>query len=182
MKKWWLTVCVTACLLAGCSSSGSSEAETEAGYRDNVSAQALVEAVASELGDDYWADAELAPELLDDWYGISDDMYEEYYGQTPMISANVDTLIIVKAAEEKLEDVEGALDTYRESMVQDTFQYPANIPKIQASEIRTFGRYVCFVQLGADMNGIEDDDEAAIKACQEMNGRALSVIEKELAK
>ena len=118
----------------------------------------------------------------DDWYGISDDMYEEYYGQTPMISANVDALVVVKAAEGKLTDVEDALDTYRESMVQDTFQYPINIPKIQASEIRTFGNYVCFVQLGADMDGMEDDDEAAIKACQEMNGRALSVIEKELTR
>ena len=88
----------------------------------------------------------------------------------------------MKAAEGKLTDVEDALDTYRESMVQDTFQYPINIPKIQASEVRTFGNYVCFVQLGADMDGMEDDDEAAIKACQEMNGRALSVIEKELTR
>lgn len=181
MKKWWLTVCMAACFLTGCSRAGSS-ADTQAGYRDDVSAQALVEAVASELGDDYWADTELPPEFLDDWYGISDDMYEEYYGQTPMISANVDALVVVKAAEGKLTDVENALDTYRESMVQDTFQYPINIPKIQASEVRTFGNYVCFVQLGADMDGMEDDDEAAIKACQEMNGRALSVIEKELTR
>ena len=182
MKKWWLTVCMAACFLTGCSRAGSSAADTQAGYRDDVSTQALVEAVAAELGDDYWADAELPPEFLDDWYGISDDMYEEYYGQTPMISANVDALVVVKAAEGKLTDVEDALDTYRESMVQDTFQYPINIPKIQASEIRTFGNYVCFVQLGADMDGMEDDDEAAIKACQEMNGRALSVIEKELTR
>lgn len=182
MKKWWLTVCMAVCVLAGCSRSDSTSGDREAGYRDDVSAQALVEAVASELGDDYWADAELPPEFLDDWYGISEDMYDEYYGQTPMVSANVDALIVVKAAEERLSDVEAALDTYRESMVQDTFQYPINIPKIQASVIRTFGDYVCFVQLGADMDGTEDDEEAAIRACQEMNERALSVIEKELTR
>lgn len=182
MKRWWLTVFMTACFLTGCNRADSPVSGTEGTYKDNVSAQALVEAVASELGDDYWADEKLPPEYLDDWYGISTDMYEEYYGQTPMISANVDSLIVVKAAEGKMEDVEAALDTYRESMVQDTFQYPINIPKIQASEIRTFGDYVCFVQLGADMNGMEDDDEAAIKACQEMNERALSVIEEELKK
>lgn len=182
MKKWWLTVCMAVCVLAGCSRSDSSSGDREAGYRDDVSAQALVEAVASELGDDYWADAELPPEFLDDWYGISEDMYDEYYGQTPMVSANVDALIVVKAAEERLSDVEAALDTYRESMVQDTFQYPINIPKIRASVIRTFGDYVCFVQLGADMDGTEDDEEAAIRACQEMNERALSVIEKELTR
>lgn len=182
MKKWWLTTCVLICFLEGCSRKDVSPENTEAGYRDDVSAQALAEAVASELGDDYWADAELPPELLDDWYGIPAELYDEYYGQTPMVSVNVDALIIVKAAEGKLEDVEAALDTYRESMVQDTFQYPVNIPKLQASEIRTFGDYVCFVQLGADMDGMEEDEEAAFRACQEMNGRALSVIEKELAR
>lgn len=181
MKKRWLTACMVVCFLTGCSKTGSSAVGTEAGYRDDVSTQTLVEAVASELEDDYWADEELPPELLDDWYGISDDMYDEYYGQTPMISSNVDALIVVKASDGKLTDVEDALDTYRESMVQDTFQYPVNIPKIQASEIRTFGSYVCFVQLGADMNGVEDEEEA-VKVCQEMNGRALSVIEKELTK
>lgn len=182
MRRWWLTLCMAAFLLAGCTKTDSPAADKEKGYRDDVSAQVLVEAVASELGDDYWADAELAPELLDDWYGISGDMYEEYYGQTPMISANVDTLIVIKAAEGKVSDVESALDTYRESMVQDTLQYPMNIPKIQASEIRVFGNYVCFVQLGADMEGSGEDAEDAIKVCQEMNGRALSVIEGELTK
>ena len=43
MKKWWLTVCMAACFLTGCSRAGSS-ADTQAGYRDDVSAQALVEA------------------------------------------------------------------------------------------------------------------------------------------
>ena len=128
------------------------------------------------------SDTELPPEFLDDWYGISDDMYEEYYGQTPMISANVDALVVVKAAEGKLTDVEDALDTYRESMVQDTFQYPINIPKIQASRIESFGNYVCFVQLGGSMEGIMDDDEAAIAACQKANEQALDVIEGELTK
>ena len=65
-------------------------------------------------------------------------------------------------------------------MIQDSLQYPMNIPKIQASIIRTFGDYVCFVQLGGSMEGMEDDEEAAVKACQEMNEKALSVIEGKL--
>ena len=178
MKKSWLAAAAVLCLTAGCGKNNVPAAE--AGYRDDVSAQALVEAVAQELGDEYWPDAELAPEYLDDWYGVSEEMYEEYYGQTPMISANVDALIVVKAKEEHLEDVQNALDTYRESMIQDTLQYPMNIPKIQASQINTFGNYVCFVQLGGSMEGIMDDDEAAIEACRKMNERALSVIEGEL--
>lgn len=137
--------------------------------------------MASELGDEYWADMELAPEYLEDWYGISSDLYEEYYGQTPMISANVDALIVVKAAEDKKEKVEEALRAYRDKLVNDTMQYPSNIPKIQASMIETYGNYVCFVQLGGSMNNQEDEEEA-MKVCMEANEQALSIIKKELTK
>ena len=169
------------CLLMGCTRGNTHVEEETSGIRDDVSAKVLVEAVASELGDEYWADMELAPEYLEDWYGISSDLYEEYYGQTPMISANVDALIVVKAAEDKKEKVEEALCAYRDKLVNDTMQYPSNIPKIQASMIETYGNYVCFVQLGRSMNNQEDEEEA-MKVCMEANEQALSIIKKELTK
>ncbi len=169
------------CLLMGCTRGNTHVEEETSGIRDDVSAKVLVEAVASELGDEYWADMELAPEYLEDWYGISSDLYEEYYGQTPMISANVDALIVVKAAEDKKEKVEEALRAYPDKLVNDTMQYPSNIPKIQASMIETYGNYVCFVQLGGSMNNQEDEEEA-MKVCMEANEQALSIIKKELTK
>ena len=179
MKKCWFAVAMILCLLSGCKKEDSMTGE--AGFRDDVSSEALVLSVSAELGDEYWADMEIAPELLESWYGISDDMYEEYYGQSPMISANVDTLIVVKAKEDKVSDVKEALDTYRDAMIQDTLQYPSNIPKIQASVIKTYGKYVCFVQLGGSAVEAEDE-ETALTACKEMNEQALSVIEGELTK
>lgn len=166
-------------MLAGCGKSKTAGNE-EAVYRTDISAQILVESVAAELGEEYWPDMVLAPEYLDEWYGISSDMYEDAYGQTPMISANVDALIVVRADEERIEDVENAFDTYREAMVQDTLQYPQNIPKIQASQIETFGDWVCFVQLGGSMENIENNDEKAVEACRKMNRQALEIIEKNL--
>ncbi|MCI8313196.1 MAG: DUF4358 domain-containing protein [Lachnospiraceae bacterium] len=180
MKKIWIMIFVV-CLLMGCTRGNTHVEEETSGIRDDVSAKVLVEAVASELGDEYWADMELAPEYLEDWYGISSDLYEEYYGQTPMISANVDALIVVKAAEDKKEKVEEALRAYRDKLVNDTMQYPSNIPKIQASMIETYGNYVCFVQLGGSMNNQEDEEEA-MKVCMEANEQALSIIKKELTK
>ena len=176
----WIMIFVV-CLLMGCTRGHTHVEEETSGIRDDVSAKVLVEAVASELGDEYWADMELAPEYLEDWYGISSDLYEEYYGQTPMISANVDALIVVKAAEDKKEKVEEALRAYRDKLVNDTMQYPSNIPKIQASMIETYGNYVCFVQLGGSMNNQEDEEEA-MKVCMEANEQALSIIKKELTK
>ena len=180
MKKIWIMIFVV-CLLMGCTRGNTHVEEETSGIRDDVSAKVLVEAVASELGDEYWADMELAPEYLEEWYGISSDLYEEYYGQTPMISANVDALIVVKAAEDKKEKVEEALRAYRDKLVNDTMQYPSNIPKIQASMIETYGNYVCFVQLGGSMNNQEDEEEA-MKVCMEANEQALSIIKKELTK
>ncbi len=180
MKKIWM-VMLSVCLLVGCTPGNTHVEEDTSGIRDDVSTKVLVEAVASELGDDYWADMQLAPEYLEDWYGISSDLYEEYYGQTPMISANVDALIVVKAAEDKREKVEEAFLAYRDKLVNDTMQYPSNIPKIQASMVETYGNYVCFVQLGGSMNDQEDEEEA-MKACIEANEQALSVIKEELTK
>ena len=58
-------------------------------------------------------------------------------------------------------------------------QYPANVSKIQASRIATFGNFVCFVQLGADVTGIlETGEEAVIRHCQEQNEVALEAIGK----
>ena len=76
MKKIWFMVMTAALVLGGCGKAADTET-SGGGYRDDVSTQALVEAVASELGEDYWAAMELAPEYLDDWYGVSEDLYDE---------------------------------------------------------------------------------------------------------
>lgn len=175
-----MMILMAVCVLAGCGKKEESQEGTAAAFRNDVAPQAIAEAVANELGEDYWANTEIPAEFLSDIYGVSADMYEEAYAQMPMISTNIDTLIVVKANEDSVADVENALNTYKEAMAQDTFQYPINIPKIQASEVATYGNYVCFVQLGADMNGEMDDTEKMIASCQEMNARALEVIKGEL--
>ena len=73
------------------------------------------------------------------------------------------------------------MTAYREQLVADTMQYPMNIPKIQASVVKTYGNYICFVQLGGSMND-QQEEEAAMEACIDVNEQALSVIQKELTK
>lgn len=144
---------------------------------------AVRQAVVDTLGENYWADMAITPDMLEAQYGLTADLYDDYMGETPMISANVDTLLIVKAKEGKVKDVEAVLTEYRETLVNNTMQYPMNVGKIQASEVKTFGDYVCFVQLGADVaEAGEDGDEAIIKYCQEQNQLVLGVIEEELTK
>ena len=138
------------------------------------------QAVVDVMGENDWPNTEMPPEFLEG-YGLTADMYDAFFGEMPMISTNVDTLIIIKAKEGHLEEVEAVVNSYRENLVNDTMQYPMNLGKIQASKIETFGNYVCFVQLGADvMDLLEISDEEVIKHCQEQNELALEAIGKVL--
>ncbi len=138
------------------------------------------QAVVDVLGENYWPNTEMPPEFLES-YGLTAEMYDAFLGETPMISTNVDTLIVIQAKDGQLDAVEQVLENYRESLVNDTMQYPMNRGKIQASRIESFGNCVCFVQLGADTTAIYGEDgneEAVIKHCQEQNELALEAIGK----
>ena len=148
--------------------------------------QAVKQAVVDELGDDYLPSMALTPDLLEMETGLTSDMYEDYLAEVPMISVNVDTLLIIRAKNDTVDKVEEALNAYREKSVSNTMQYPMNGPKIQASRVVKIGNYVCFVQLGADVfgaleeNGAGDSDEAAIKYCQDVNDSVIEILRQQL--
>ena len=143
--------------------------------------QSAKKAVTDALGDSYWPDSEIPEEMLNETYGVSADLYDAYLGEAPMISVNVDTLLIIHAKDGKVEDVENALNAYRDNLVNNTMQYPMNLGKIQASRIERVGDYVCFVQLGADISSVEEQgDDAVITYCQEQNELALEAIRQTL--
>ena len=161
-------------------STGTSVENTEA-ENSGTPLQNAKKAVTDALGDDYWPDSEIPEEMLNETYGVSGDLYDAYLGECPMISVNVDTLLIIHAKDGKVEDVENALNAYRDSLVNDTMQYPMNLGKIQASRVERIGDYVCFVQLGADTSSVEEQgDEAVITYCQEQNELALEAIRQTL--
>ena len=161
-------------------STGTSVESTEAG-NTGTPLQNAKKAVTDALGDDYWPDSEIPEEMLNETYGVSADLYDAYLGECPMISVNVDTLLIIHAKDGKVEEVENALNTYRDNLVNDTMQYPMNLGKIQASRVERIGDYVCFVQLGADTSSVEEQgDEAVITYCQEQNELALEAIRQTL--
>lgn len=159
---------------------GTSVENTEA-ENAGTPLQNAKKAVTDALGDDYWPDSEIPEEMLNETYGVSADLYDAYLGECPMISVNVDTLLIIHAKDGKVEDVENALNAYRDNLVNDTMQYPMNLGKIQASRVERIGDYVCFVQLGADTSSVEEQgDEAVITYCQEQNELALEAIRQTL--
>lgn len=211
MKKWIIYLCLTVLVLGttacakkddanGSSADMSSEESTvmaeqsqentDQGGLSNDEAGAwsdemmtLRTAIIDELGDDYWPEMSMPTDILEMQFGLTSDMYTDYMGEMPMMSTKVDTLLIVKAAEGKTAAVEEALQNYRTDQIENSFQYPMNVGKVQASMVEIIGDYVCYVQLGGDVTDVEDKgDEAILQHCQTHNQRALDVIKEQLGK
>lgn len=143
----------------------------------------IKKAVTDAFGENYWPNTAIPAEMLEGTFGITSDMYDDYMAEMPMISTNVDTLIIIKAKEDQVQVVEDALNAYRETLVNDTMQYPMNVGKIQASRIERIDNYVCFIQLGADVMELsEQGDEKVIEYCLEQNELAIEVIRSAVVK
>lgn len=150
-------------------------ADHEEGWSQEM--EGLKAAVVEELGESYWPNMALLPDMLEMTFGLTADLYEDYMAEMPMISANVDTLLIVRAKDDKVEAVRSALEAYRDVQINDAIQYPMNVGKVQASRIETIGNYVLFVQLGADtQEAAEEGDEAVISMCQAVNDSVIEII------
>ena len=142
----------------------------------DVSMADLKAAVTDILGENYWPAMALDAQMLSDMCGITEDMYDDFLAEMTMMSAHIDTMIIVKAKEGQVEAVEEALNTYRDSLVENSL-YPSHVAKSQASRIEVFDNYVCFVLLGGDTTSVEEQgEEAVITYCQEENEKAIDAI------
>lgn len=159
-------------------------------FRNDVAVADVEAAVADALGENYWPVESIESlEALE----ITSDMYEEFIYKVPMISANVDTLIVIKAAEGKVQDVEDKVNAFRDANINDLMQYPMNLVMIQCSKVVTMGNYVAFVQLGADevmkattnLPATMSDDEIAkieMEAVEAQNDIAINAMKAALAK
>lgn len=152
----------------------------EEGWTEEM--EGIKTAITDALGENYFPNMPLMPDMLEMQFGITADMYDDYFAEMPMISANVDTLLIIRAKDDKVKDVEDALNAYRDVQVNDAFQYPKNVGIVQASRVESIGNYVCYLQLGGDVMDIsENGDEAVILHCQELNGQVLEIISQKIA-
>lgn len=189
---WMLAlVLVLALAVTGCSSgdkngteadtAGPVSTEATSPYRDDVAVSDIRDAVAEAYGENYLPSMALDAESLASLYGVTEDMYDEFVAEMPMISVHVDTLIVVKAKPDRVEDVKAALENYRTYQIEEGMNYPMNVPKIEASEVVEYGNYVCYIMLGMIDDSLRDDEAAMLAAFQEQNQIAKNCIEQMLA-
>ena len=180
----------------GCAQNSSSGSEEKSSERDAVNTlqfgtkysvkgevNDLRDLVAGLLGENYWPDTLFSGEELSERTGISEEMYDSFLAEYQHTGAGIDRMILIEAKEDQIENIENYLNEYRDVLLQIYEQQPQNKAKVFASRIETIDRYVCFVQLGADLSALkEKGEDEMIRHCQEENERALDIIEKNVSK
>ena len=123
----------------GCSPKEQNGANTEA-VQNSPEPDAVYEEVKAAYGENYLPNMRLTDEEIEVRYGISSDLYSSAIAEVPMISTQIDELVLIKANDEAARDtIEEALTAFQNVLKEDTFQYPANQLKIQASQVYVKG-------------------------------------------
>lgn len=140
-------------LLSGCTTDNN---------KVEVDLDNILEAVKLEMGEAYYPDRDIEINELMDYTGLKEEQIEEFIAQAPMITLGVDTFIAIKATEGNGDNVYAGLEKYRKFLVEESFQYPMNLPKVNTAKVVQFGDYSFFIMLGEYNDSIEDieSDEA----------------------
>ena len=156
--------------------SGETDVETT---QNSPEPEALYEAVKDAYGEDYLPNMRLTDEEIESYFGVTKDLYASAIVEIPMISTQVDTFALFQAKDEaSKEALKEALVAYQGVLENDTFQYPANLLKIQASTVFMKGDYVCFIMLGTlDNETMQQEDESkVIEAYRAENEKAIEAM------
>lgn len=143
--------------------------------KKEVALSDIHEAVKAVYGENYLPSVLLDAQYITDVFGITEDMYETVIAEVSMISAQVDTFAAFKAKEGQADAIEEKLTEYKDYLLNESLQYPMNIPKIEAAQVVREGDCVFYVQLGQAENDMAEEDEL-LKEFQESNQLAVDAI------
>ena len=158
MKKAAAAVCAAALILniAACggaespaegSQPGPAQEETK---KEKPALEAVYQAVKDAYGDDYLPSMAIDGDMLESMYGISSDLYDEFIGEVPMISAQADAFIAVRGKEGKGDEIRGILEDYKENLITGAMMYPMNLPLAQSAQVVQEGDDVFLIMTGTN--------------------------------
>jgi hypothetical protein len=138
MKKTVLSLLIGLLVLSGCA---------KATY-DKEDLDKAILAIKEVYGENYYPSMTMDAALLEEIVKVKAEDVVEFYAEGPLMSNLVDTLIVIVAKKDKIEDVKKALEDYKYYLEHDAFNYPMNMPKVSASQVIVKGNIVAFVMLG----------------------------------
>lgn len=141
------------------------------------------EAVKEAYGDTYIPTMPIDEKMIKEIYGIDSAWIKEIIAEAPMISVHVDTFIGIEAEQGKAEDVENALKAYNKKQIEESHQYPMNMPRVKSASIKRVDDYVFFCILG-DIEKITTPktEEEQLQVAQEEVKKAEYAIDNVLKK
>lgn len=151
----------------------------------NQMLQNIHQAVQEQYGSVYPSGMQMQEDetFMQETLNLDASWYDAAIVEVPMMSMSVDTFAVIHATEGNLENVKNALKGYQDYLINDSFQYPMNMPKVQASVTDAVGDYVYFVILSglADVSqlpedGGEEDMAAQIDVYKASNQFAIDTI------
>lgn len=181
MKKAVLTLCIVGIIFGCTSCNGAKQPETvvEETTQVQVPLTELYNAVKEAYGENYLPQMQYDAEIFENVFGIKEELYEEFIAEVPMMSGHVDTFVAIKAKEGKAEEVNQILETYQDNMLNNSFQYPMNLGKVEGARLYRNGDYVFYIILGGYP---EDGSEVDAEMAKEQNQIAVDAIEAILGK
>ena len=159
--------------------------EAPAPVVENVTPEALAAVLIDTYGEYYLAQQMIDAEMLEMLYAITPDMYDNYFAAQPMMMTHVDQVVMLHA--EDTAPLMELLNAHKTMLENDTFQYPANLPRLATAEVVDFGNgWVGFFILGgqADIALQEEwgeDTEKAITYYTEQNKKGIDALKQYFA-
>jgi hypothetical protein len=172
MKKFLILMLVSVMLigvLSGCAGNKSVDKDIELSE--------IHEAIKAEYGEKYYPDREMELDEVKDYTGLNDEQIEEFIAEAPMMSIGVDTFIAIKASKGNGQAVYEGLEKYRTYLVEESLQYPMNLPKVNAAKVVQYGDYSFFIMLGEYKEFEDVESEEAREYAESEVTRAEKVIE-----
>jgi hypothetical protein len=162
-------------VMVGCTKKGS-ENTTPSGQLPKVH-----EAVKKAFGETYIPAMPYEAAQLEEIFGVKKDLVKEFIAEGPKMSVHVDTFIGIEAQEGKADQVEAALKTYKQKLIDSSLQYPMNLPKIKESAVQRINNYVFFMILG-EIPMTAETEEAQLAAAKAETKKATDAVESILKK
>ena len=109
--------------------------------------QNIYQAVVETYGSAYLPEMQVQGEayFMQDTLKLDASWYDAAIVEVPMMTNNADMFAIVHATAGNLENVKKAFDDYKYYLVNESFQYPMNMPKVQSAVVEVLNdEYVLF--------------------------------------
>jgi|GEM_PF-4669554 len=134
----------------------------------------MVNAVRDHFGEDYLPATPIQEQQLKEVHGLDPEWAEDYYAEGPMWTMGVDVMIAVSIKDGHKDDVQAAMEAYKEYLINDSFQYPVNMPKAQATKTHYVGDYAFLILLSTPYEG--EDEGEALAHYESVNQEAIDII------